>query len=101
MSTLPQLPEAVASPDAWEAFADLRCTLSVEVNVPRFRVRDLLAPDKPLRVLGRDGIGAGRNIYVPDINRARDELGLEMWTSLDDSIRDTARHAQNHREDQT
>ncbi len=65
------------------------------------RVRDLLAPDKPLRVLGRDGIGAGRNIYVPDINRARDELGLEMWTSLDDSIRDTARHAQNHREDQT
>ena len=45
MSTLPQLPEAVASPDAWEAFADLRCTLSVEVNVPRFRVRDLLALD--------------------------------------------------------
>lgn len=65
------------------------------------RVRDLLAPDKPLRVLGRDGVAAGRNIYLPDTRRARDELGLELWTSLDDSIRNTARHAQNHREERT
>lgn len=45
MSTLPQLPEPASTPDAWESFAELRCTLSVEVKVPRFRVRDLLLLD--------------------------------------------------------
>jgi flagellar motor switch/type III secretory pathway protein FliN len=42
MSTTPQLPDSTAAADTWEAYADLRCTLSVEVAVPKFRVRDLL-----------------------------------------------------------
>ena len=45
MSTLPQLPEGLTTLDAWEAVVELHCTLSVEVSVPRFRVRDLLALD--------------------------------------------------------
>lgn len=57
------------------------------------RVRDLLAPDKPLRVLGQHGDNASRNIYVPDIGRARDGLQLDVWTPLDQAIMETARHA--------
>lgn len=62
------------------------------------RVRDLLAPGKPVRVLGRDGVSVGRNVYVPDIGHARKALGLEVWTPLDDSIRLTARYALAERE---
>jgi hypothetical protein len=43
MSTVPQLPENVATTEAWEPFVELPCLLTVEVSVPRFRVRDLLA----------------------------------------------------------
>lgn len=56
-------------------------------------VRDLLAPNKPVRILGRDGVSVGRNVYVPDISRARNELGLDVWTMLDASIRRTALQA--------
>lgn len=50
------------------------------------RVRDLLAPEKSVRVVGiRDS--SGRNVYVPDIARARLELGLDVWIPLDDAIR--------------
>jgi nucleoside-diphosphate-sugar epimerase len=43
-----------------------------------------LAPGKPLRILGQPD-GNGGSFYVPDIARAR-ELGLDVWTSLDESI---------------
>ena len=43
MAALPQLPNPAGTGDLWEPYAELRCTLSVEVAVPRFRVRDLLA----------------------------------------------------------
>lgn len=43
MAPVPQLPNPAGIGDGWEAYVDLRCTLSVEVVVPRFRVRDLLA----------------------------------------------------------
>jgi len=45
LTTLPQLPEGLTTPEAWEAVVELHCTLSVEVSVPRFRVRDLLTLD--------------------------------------------------------
>lgn len=57
------------------------------------RVRDLLAPGKPVRVLGTASGNANRNIYVPDISHARTELGLDVWTTLDDAIEATARAA--------
>ncbi len=48
------------------------------------RVVARIAPGKPLRILGQPD-GAGRSFYVPDISRARG-LGLDVWTSLDESI---------------
>jgi dTDP-glucose 4,6-dehydratase len=56
------------------------------------RVRDLLAPGKPVRFLGRDETGLlVRQRYVPAITRAR-ALGCTPWTSLEESLRLTAEY---------
>jgi dTDP-glucose 4,6-dehydratase/UDP-glucose 4-epimerase len=58
-------------------------------------VRDVVSPHKPVRVLGQSNASVGnavRNRYVPDIARARRELGLEVWTPLSDAIYLTAQH---------
>ena len=55
-------------------------------------VGELLAPARPVEILGRvDGVAA-RNVYVPSIARARSELALDCWTSLEDAIALTAEH---------
>ena len=54
-------------------------------------VRDLLAPDKPVRILGvaaKDS--AVRNRYIPEIRKAREELGLHVTIPLAEAIRRTA-----------
>lgn len=52
-------------------------------------VRDLLAPDKPVRVRGQPQDASGRNRYVPDIRKARAELGLGVTIPLAEAIRRT------------
>ncbi len=52
-------------------------------------VRDLLAPDKPVRVHGQRQDTSGRNRYVPDIRKARAELGLGVTIPLAEAIRRT------------
>lgn len=44
-----------------------------------------IAPGKPVRILGVDDAAQTRSYYVPDIEKARG-LGLDDWTSLDQSI---------------
>lgn len=53
-------------------------------------VRDLLAPHKPVHVLGAVDSAAVRNRYVPSIAKARQALGLDISIGLEDSIRRTA-----------
>jgi dTDP-glucose 4,6-dehydratase len=53
-------------------------------------VRDLVAPGRPVRILGGLHDGGGRSVYVPDITRARDELGLEVSIGLPRAIVDMA-----------
>ena len=57
-------------------------------------VRDLISPDKPVRILGNVDSLESRNLYVPDISKARCDLGLGVEISLADSI---LRTAQAHR----
>lgn len=55
-------------------------------------VRDTLSPQKEITILGQPDLSVGnavRNIYVPDISKARQEFGLDVWTSLQDAIRIT------------
>lgn len=56
------------------------------------RVVACIAPGKLVRVLGHESPGQPRSYYVPDIGKAR-ALGLDIWTSLDDSITSMARWA--------
>lgn len=57
------------------------------------RVRDLLAPGKPVQVRAKgDPAGGTRNGYIPNVDKAH-ALGLGLQWSLADAIRDTARHA--------
>jgi dTDP-glucose 4,6-dehydratase/UDP-glucose 4-epimerase len=54
------------------------------------RIGRLLAPAKEVRILGAHPGTVTRNLYLPDIRRAREELGLDLWTSLDEAILRTA-----------
>jgi UDP-glucuronate decarboxylase len=53
-------------------------------------VRDLIAPDKPVRILGQPQPAAARNRYVPNIDKARRLHGLRVTVSLPEAIRRTA-----------
>lgn len=67
----------VGSPEAWS------------VGEIAHRVRDLLAPDKPVRVLSLgDSTEATRSGYIPNVDKAA-ALGLTLTWSLDAAIRDT------------
>lgn len=52
-------------------------------------VRDILAPEKPVAILGREDPSAPRSRYVPDIRKAHDELGLNVTIPLAEAIRRT------------
>jgi dTDP-glucose 4,6-dehydratase len=45
----------------------------------------------PVKVLGHEVPGTAPDVYLPDIGRARAELGLEVWISLPDALRRTLR----------
>jgi UDP-glucuronate decarboxylase len=53
-------------------------------------VRDILAPEKPVKILGKPDSNAARNRYVPDIRKSREELGLNVTIPLAEAIRHTA-----------
>jgi dTDP-glucose 4,6-dehydratase len=52
------------------------------------RIRSLSGTRGAVRVLGESQAGAG-NAYVPDLSKAKRELGLKLKTGLDESIRRT------------
>jgi UDP-glucuronate decarboxylase len=57
-------------------------------------VRDVLAPEKPVHILGKPDARAARNRYVPDIRKAQQQLGLSVTVPLADAIRRTGAAAQ-------
>ena len=68
---------------------------AISIRDLAYLVRDIVSPHKTVSILGQsnDSVGnAVRNRYVPDIEKARHELGLMVRTPLDDSIRLTALH---------
>lgn len=58
-------------------------------------VRDLIAPGKPVRIVGAHLGSPDRNIYVPDINKAKRGLALSVSLSLEDAVKATANAALN------
>ncbi len=55
--------------------------------------RAALNPEGEVLILGQADPVAPRSRYIPSIDRARTELGLDIWTPLDIAIRRTADHA--------
>jgi dTDP-glucose 4,6-dehydratase len=51
-----------------------------------FLVRDILAPHKPVHILGQPDPDAARNRYVPDIRKAQQQLGLSATVPLAEAI---------------
>lgn len=49
-------------------------------------VRDIISPEKPIRILGKADENSSRNLYIPDITCARDELGLDIKIHLQNAI---------------
>ena len=54
------------------------------------KVRDIIAPSKPVRILAEVADENFRNRYIPSIQKAHAELGLSLTYTLDDIIRATA-----------
>ncbi len=50
-------------------------------------VRDVLAPEKPVHILGKPDPGVSHNRYVPDISKAQQQLGLSVTVPLAEAIR--------------
>lgn len=60
------------------------------------QVKNALGADIDIQVLGQSAYSVGnpvRHRYYPEIERARNELRLDVWTSLEEAIRKTARHS--------
>lgn len=56
-----------------------------------------IAPGSGRVAIGRSTNSSdARNRYIPCIDRARAEIGLDVWTPLDEAIRRTIRHLRDH-----
>ena len=58
-----------------------------------YLVRDTLSPNKRVRILGNAIGNAERNRYVPDVTKAKRELGLDLTFSLRESVREAAHYS--------
>lgn len=63
---------------------------AVSIRDLAYTVRDLLAPRKEVRVLGVTESATARHRYIPNILKAREELGLDITVNLEAAIRFTA-----------
>lgn len=63
---------------------------AVSIGTLADTVRQTLASPHPVHIARHAADNALRNRYVPSIERARHELGLDVWTPLPDAIRLTA-----------
>ena len=57
-------------------------------------VRNVLAPEKHVHILGKPDAGAARNLYVPDIRKVQQQLGFSVSVPLAEAIRRTGAAAQ-------
>lgn len=59
---------------------------AISISDLAYLVRDLVSPGKPVRILGKSTGNEARTRYVPEISRARAELGLTVTIPLMDAI---------------
>ena len=70
---------------------------SVSMKELAFLVQKTVAPSKPVVIANEGGHhNACVSSYVPSVQRARIELGLEVWTSLEEGIKRTSEWHQTY-----
>jgi dTDP-glucose 4,6-dehydratase/UDP-glucose 4-epimerase len=57
------------------------------------KVRDMISPSSDVVIVHKDLTEGNftRDIYVPSVSKIKSSLGVEEWTSLEDSILKTAK----------
>lgn len=54
------------------------------------RIRQIISPSKQVRIMEQcSGSIKKRDVYVPDIIKSKQDLGLDVWTNLNSAIRKT------------
>ena len=66
---------------------------AISIRDLAYVIRDLLAPEKSVRIMGTPTPNSFRNRYVPSIYKVRAELGLELNYSLANAIQEAASYA--------
>ena len=65
---------------------------SISIRELAFLIRDTIAQSKPVKIIGVEKIQNYKNIYVPSIIKAKNDLGLKINYSLEESIKETIAH---------
>lgn len=81
--------ERVKSGEAYNVGSDD----AISITDLAYLVRDTLSPEKPVRILGKAVGNAERNRYVPDVTKAKRELGVDLTFSLRESVQEAARYS--------
>jgi dTDP-glucose 4,6-dehydratase len=63
---------------------------AISISELAHRVRDLLAPKLSINILDNSRDPHGRNRYIPNIDKAKTQLGLRLEYSVEDGILSTA-----------
>lgn len=66
---------------------------ALSIGALAYLIRDLLSSDKPVRILGKAEDTHSRNLYIPDIRRAKETLALGVSIPLEQAIVTTAQSA--------
>jgi dTDP-glucose 4,6-dehydratase len=61
----------------------------ISIAALAYLVRDILAQDKPVHILGQPDPCCAKNLYVPDIRKPLHQLGLRVTVPLAEAIRRT------------
>jgi UDP-glucuronate decarboxylase len=64
--------------------------VSISIEELAKKVRNIIAPDKPVKILHKTENNNFRNRYVPSINKVQKEHGLKLSYTLEDSIKSMA-----------
>ena len=73
--------------EAYNVGSDVAITLGELAH----KVRDIIAPEKRVLILGAGASHGFRNRYIPSIAKVKNEIGLSPTYLLHESIRDTAK----------
>ena len=82
------------SGNAYNVGSDRSISVAALANL----VGKLISPAKTVRIMGNVNEARQRSIYVPDISKARRELGLTVTVQLEQAISDTASAAYRNSE---